>query len=78
MITHSKAQLCLAYFLKGDIDRAGELARETHAMALDIHLPLSIAYALAFLGLHANMKGDYLAAKQLGEESLTMPAPASE
>ena len=75
MITHSKTQLCLASFLKGEIEPAGRLAREAHELALEIHHPLSIAYTLTFLGLHASISGDYHAGKRFGEESLATPAP---
>jgi len=75
MITHSKTQLCLANFLKGNIDLAGKLARESHTLALEINHPLSIAYTLTFLGLLADVNGEYEDGKRLGEESLAIPVP---
>lgn len=49
------------------MDLAGTLAHEAHALTLEIHHPLSIAYTLTFLGLNASIRGDYLAGRKYGD-----------
>ncbi|MCI0396140.1 MAG: LuxR C-terminal-related transcriptional regulator [Chloroflexi bacterium] len=66
ILTSSKAGLALAHFLKGEMDKARQLAEEGLAIA---DIPPSNTQARAALSLVAGIAGNYVLSQALGQES---------
>ena len=74
VLGHVTAQLGLAYFIKGDMDKARLLAEESLAIAEDIGFINTQAYALALLALQATVTGDHALAERYGHRSRSLPS----